>query len=252
MEVAAIQSKLFLDALNFGVSGLVVADVQLTTNHIGNEDCQGLGCTACGPNWTCKMNRNKLRTVDVVEQAHLADAFQRRHKHRFGQDSKTDSKTDINRLLKVVALFTEASCDGLCDDDRRRFTIVLVQQSTDIVSDFVSVQMFNQKFFCSPCQIGGTGNFDPVFVVEAELPGLFCDTIGVVSALIEPLMVSDHLLLQTLQIKTKKRVAFPHICGLLGLGHVHSPVLHHDPLSSTRCPPMEQSCEWFGKGKFMS
>ena len=190
MQVTTIQPKLFFDPLNFRVGGLVMSNVQLSANHVGDEHRQGLSRTASSPNWAGEVDGDKLGTIHVVEQANLADAFQRSNEHRLGQDGEPNTQTNVNRFLKVVPLLTEATGDGLCDDNRSGFTVVFVQQSPNIIGDFVTLQMLDEEFFCSSRQIRCTGNFHPVFVVETELPSLFCDAISIVGSLVEPLMVS--------------------------------------------------------------
>ncbi len=201
MQIASVQAELFLDSFHLGIGGLIVPDVQLTANHVGDEDSQGLGCTTGCTNRACKMYRNKLRAVHVVEQTYLADAFQGCDQDRFGQDREANSEADIDGFLKVVALFSKTPGYGLCDDDGGCFTVVLIQQCSDIIGDLVALKMFDEEFFCSPCQIGCAGNLNPVFVVKPKLSGLFCDPVGVIGPFVKPPMVGQHLAFETLQIQ---------------------------------------------------
>ena len=128
MQIASVQSELFLDSFHLGVGGLIMPDVQLTANHVGDEDSQGLSRTTGCANWTCKMNGNKLRAIHVVEQTYLADAFQGCDQDRFGQDREANTEADVDGFLEVITLFSKTPGYGLCDDDGGCFTVVLIQQ----------------------------------------------------------------------------------------------------------------------------
>ena len=180
------------------------------------------------------MHRYKLRTIDVVEEAHFADSLQRGDQNGFSQHCKSHAKTNINGFLKIVPCVTKTPGNRLSDDDGGGFTIVLVQKNPDVVGHLVTVQMFDQEFFSPSGQIRGTGDFNPVFVVQALLSGQFCDAICIICAFVKPLVVGDHLSFQTLNIEANKGVFFPQIHLLLRRGHLHSDAVHGDPLSSTR------------------
>ena len=104
-----------------------MADVEFSPDHVGDEHGQRLGRTPRCTNGSGKVNGNELRTVDVVEKAHLADAFQRRNEHRFREDRQANTKANVNRFLKVVTEVPESASDRLGDDDRCGFTIVLIE-----------------------------------------------------------------------------------------------------------------------------
>ena len=144
-------------------------------------------------------------------------------------------------------MLSKTSGHGLSDDDRRRLTVVFIQESTDVISDWVAFKMLNEEFFRAASKVGCPWNFYPVFVVEALLACSLSNPIRVVCSLIKPLMIGVHLALKTFQIKTKKRVAFAHSCSLLRFGHVHSPCLYDDPLSSTRWASLEACFGLVGK-----
>ena len=67
LQVATVESEFFLHSLHFRVGRLVVADVQLASNHVGDENGEGLGRTARRTNWAGEVHRHELRAVDVVE-----------------------------------------------------------------------------------------------------------------------------------------------------------------------------------------
>ena len=60
LQIPPVEPKFFLDPLNFRIGWLVVADVQLPANHVGDQNRQGLSRSTCGPNGSCKMNGNEL------------------------------------------------------------------------------------------------------------------------------------------------------------------------------------------------
>ena len=125
LEVATIEPKFFLYPFNLGVRGLVMADVKFSTNHVCNQHRKSLSGASCCPNWSCEVNRNKLGAVNVVEEAHFTDPFQRSHQNSLGQHGQTDSKPDVDGFLQIISLLPEATRDGLSHHDRGGFTVVL-------------------------------------------------------------------------------------------------------------------------------
>ena len=211
-----------------------MSDVELPTNHVGDENGQRLGGSTCGANRACEMNRNELRAIDVVEQANLTDAFQRGHKNGLGQHRKTDTKTNIDGFLQIITRISEPARHRLCNDDRRGFTVVLFQQVANVVGDLVTFEVFDKEFFRSPGQVGGSRDFHPVLVVKSLLAGMFSDAIRIIRSLVEPLMVRRHLTLQTLNVNANEGIFCPQIHALVRLAHGRSDSVHADPLSSPR------------------
>ena len=199
-----------------------MAYVQFSSNHIGDQHGQRLRRSTSSTDWTCKMNRNKLRTVDVVQKSYLADPLQGRHEHRFGQHGQANSQPDVDGFLKVVAFFAETSRNGLSDDDGRCFSVVFFQQLPNIVRYFVTVEMFNEQFFCSPCEVGGTRDFDPILVVKSETSGRFGNPIGFIRPFIKPAMIPLHFIVQPVQIQPEKRVEFTGFNDARSVTHVQS------------------------------
>ena len=70
------------------------------------------------------MNRNEWRAIDIVEQSHLADSFERCNENRFGEDGKTDPESNIDRFDHVVAFLAEAFRNPLGHHDRGCFTVM--------------------------------------------------------------------------------------------------------------------------------
>ena len=56
LQVASVQSEFFLNALNLGIGGLVVPDVQFPTNHVRNQHSERLGRAACSTDGPGKMD----------------------------------------------------------------------------------------------------------------------------------------------------------------------------------------------------
>ena len=69
--------------------------------------------------------------------------------------------------------------------------------------------MFNEQFFCSPCKVRCSGDFNPVFVIVPLLAGLFCNHVGIVGPFVKPFVVPLHLGLEPSHIQPQKRVVSP-------------------------------------------
>ena len=83
---------------------------------------------------------------------------------------------------------------------------MLFQHGTNVVRHWIPVQVLDQQFFCPACKVRCPGNLDPIFVIVAFFSRLFSEQVGVVSTLVQPLMVTFHLRLEPLDVHAQQRV----------------------------------------------
>ena len=157
------------------------------------------------------MNRYELRTINIVEQPNLANPFKRSNEDSLCEYCEPNTKSNVDGRDKIIPLFAKTPCDGLSHHDRCCFPVVFGEEGSNVVGYFVTVEVLNEQFFSSSCQISGPRNLNILFVVIALFPSLFCDDVCLISPLIQPSVISHHLGFKPFHVDANQGVMAPDL-----------------------------------------
>jgi len=88
---------------------------------------------------------------------------------------------------------------------------VFGKKRSNVISNFVTIEVLNQQLFSSAGQISSPRDLNVLFVIVAFFSCFLCDDVRFIRPLIQPLVVGYHLSFQPLDVDTNQGVMAPDL-----------------------------------------